>query len=262
MSLTDDGAHPALIRAAARLRGGRVLVVGIGGLGCPAALGLAVSGVGTIGLVDVDRVELSNLQRQILHFTPDIGSPKVISAQQKIHALDASVRVVPHHQRVRADNLPELFHEYDFIIDGTDGVGTKFLLNDGAVLMGKPLSHAGVVGFEGQALTIIPGKSACLRCLFPVAPDPDENPSCQEAGILGSLAGTLGSLQAAEAVKYLSGQEGALLSDRLLTYDALSGGWREVPVRRNQRCPLCGTQRTITHLRADAYEPGDATNLA
>lgn len=245
---------PAAQDVPARVRNGSVLVVGVGGLGCPAALGLAAAGVGTIGLADADRVELSNLQRQILHFTPDVGARKITSAQRKLRALDAGLRVATHPVHVRADNLADLFRGYDFVIDGTDGVGTKFLLNDGALLTGTTLSHAGVVGFQGQALTIIPGETTCLRCLFPVPPDPDETPSCQQAGILGSVAGMLGSVQAAEAVKYLSGQ-GTLLRDRLMTCDALSGRWREVPVRRNPRCPLCGTQRTITRLHAAAYAP-------
>lgn len=245
---------PAAQGVPARVRNGSVLVVGVGGLGCPAAFALAAAGVETIGLADADRVELSNLQRQILHFTPDVGAPKVASAQRKLRALDAGLCVATHPVHVRADNLADLFRGYDFVIDGTDGVGTKFLLNDGAVLTGTPLSHAGVVGFQGQALTIIPGETTCLRCLFPVPPDPDETPSCQQAGILGSVAGMLGSVQAAEAVKYLSGR-GTLLRDRLMTCDALSGRWREVPVRRNPRCPLCGTQRTITRLHAAAYAP-------
>lgn len=236
-----------------RVRAGKVLVVGVGGLGSPAALALALSGVGTIGLVDSDSVELSNLQRQILHFTPDIGKPKVASAREKIRQLDASITVVTHNERLHAGNLPDLFAAYDFIIDGTDGVATKFLINDGAVLLNKPLSHAGVVRFQGQALTVLPKRTTCLRCLFPVPPHPDENPTCQEAGILGSLAGSLGSLQAAEAVKYLSG-EGELLTDRLLTYDALALRWREVRVRPSPVCPLCGPQRTITSIQPEAYE--------
>ena len=237
----------------ARVREGKVLVVGVGGLGCPAALALALAGVGTIGLVDADRVELSNLQRQILHFTPDIGKPKVDSAKEKIRQLNPSLTVVPHNERLHAGNLADIFAAYDFLIDGTDGVATKFLINDGAVLLNKPLSHAGIVRFHGQALTVLPRQTTCLRCLFPVPPHPDENPTCQEAGILGSLAGSLGSVQAAEAMKYLSG-EGELLTDRLLTYDALALRWREVRVRPSPHCPLCGPRQTITSIQPDAYE--------
>ena len=237
----------------ARLREGKVLVVGVGGLGSPAALALALAGVGTLGLVDSDRVELSNLQRQILHFTPDIGKPKVDSAREKIQQLNPSITVVTHNEWLHAGNLADIFASYDFIIDGTDGVATKFLINDGAVLLNKPLAHAGIVQFRGQALTVLPYRTTCLRCLFPVPPHPDENPTCQEAGILGSLAGSLGSVQAAEAVKYLSGA-GELLTDRLLTYDALAPRWREVRVRPSPHCPLCGTPRTITGLQPEAYE--------
>ena len=242
MSLrTNEGGRP-------RVCEGRVLVVGVGGLGSPAALTLALAGVGTLGLVDADRVELSNLHRQILHSTPDIGRPKVDSATEKIQKLNPSITVVTHNERLHAGNLAAIFAGYDFIIDATDGVATKFLLNDGAVLLDKPLSHAGIVQFHGQALTILPRQTTCLRCLFPVPPQPDENPTCQEAGILGSLAGSLGSVQAAEAVKYLSG-EGDLLTDRLLTYDALALRWREVRVRPSRHCPLCGPRQTITSIR-------------
>ena len=232
---------------------GKVLVVGVGGLGCPAAFALALAGVGTIGLVDSDTVELSNLQRQILHFTSDLEKSKVASAKEKIQQMNPSIAVISHQQRLNAENLADLVSGYDFIIDGTDGVETKFLINDGAVLLNKPLSHAGIVRFHGQALTVLPGQTTCLRCLFPVPPHPDENPTCQEAGILGSLAGSLGGIQAAEAVKYLSGQ-GELLTDRLLTYDALAPRWREVRVRPSPRCPLCGPDKTITSLQPEAYE--------
>ena len=240
-------------QAERNLRNGKVLIVGVGGLGSPAAFTLAQAGVGTIGLVDSDTVELSNLQRQILHFTPDIGRPKVDSAKEKIQKINPSITVVTHQERLNARNLADLFADYDFIIDGTDGVETKFLINDGAVLLNKPLSHAGIVQFHGQALTILPRQTTCMRCLFPIPPHPDENPTCQESGILGSLAGSLGSIQAAEAVKYLNG-EGELLTDRLLTYDALAMRWREVRVRPSPRCPLCGTRQTITSLQPEAYE--------
>ncbi len=240
-------------KSGARLCEGKVLVVGVGGLGSPAALALALAGVGTIGLVDADRVEMSNLHRQILHFTPDIGKPKVDSAKEKIQQINPSIAVLTYQERLHAGNLAEVFAAYDFIIDGTDGVATKFLINDGAVLLDTPLSHAGIARFHGQALTILPRQTTCLRCLFPVPPHPDENPTCQEAGILGSLAGSLGSVQAAEAVKYLSGA-GALLTDRLLTYDALACRWREVRVRPSPRCPLCSPQRTITSIRPEAYK--------
>ena len=242
----------------ARVRDGKVLVVGVGGLGSPAALTLALAGVGTIGLVDPDTVELSNLQRQILHFTPDLGRPKVYSAQEKLQRMNTAITVFPYVQCLSVDNLADLFTGYDFIIDGTDALDTKFLINDGAVLLKKPFSYAGIVQFHGQTLTVLPGHTTSLRCLFPVPPDPGEIPTCQETGILGSLAGSLGVVQANEAVKYLRrGEE--LLTDRLLTYDALALRWREVPVRRSPRCPLCGTTPTITTLQPQARQAAAET---
>jgi len=239
-----------------RVRSGSVLIVGVGGLGCPAALALTRAGVGTLGLIDPDVVELSNLQRQILHATSDVGRPKVDSAREKLLRVNPTVTVVTYHQRLSAENLPTLFREYDFIIDGTDGVSTKFLINDGAVLLRKPFSYAGIVQFQGQTLTVWPGRSTCLRCLFPVVPSTDDVPTCQESGILGSLAGSFGLLQATEALKYLRG-EGELLTDRLLTYDALALRWREVRVRRSRHCPLCGEHPTITEVSPVHQEQAD-----
>jgi adenylyltransferase/sulfurtransferase len=240
-----------------RVRNGKVLVVGVGGLGCPAALTLAQAGVGTIGLIDPDVVDLSNLQRQILHATPDIGRPKVDSAREKLLRINPTLAVVTYHQRLSADNLRSIFRGYDFVIDGTDGVATKFLVNDGAVLLGKPFSYAGIVQFHGQVLTVWPGRSTCLRCLFPEIPSADDVPTCQESGIIGSLAGSIGILQATEALKYLTG-EGELLTDRLLTYDALTLRWREVRVRRSRHCPLCGDSPTITAFDAVSREQTNA----
>lgn len=238
------------------VRTGKVLVVGVGGLGCPAALALAHAGVGTIGLVDSDVVELSNLQRQILHSTPDIGRPKVYSAREKLLCINPEVTVVAYQERLRVENLPNLFHNYDFIIDGTDGIATKFLINDGAVLMKKPFSYAGVVQFQGQTMTVLPQRTTCLRCWFPVPPAADDIPTCQESGIIGSLAGSMGVIQATEAVKYLSG-EGELLTNRLLTYDALAFRWREIHVQRSRHCPLCGDAPIITSLRSEEQTQGE-----
>jgi molybdopterin-synthase adenylyltransferase len=226
---------------------GKVLVVGVGGLGCPAALALAQAGVGTIGLVDPDVVELSNLQRQVLHAMPDLGRPKVQSAREKLLRINPELSVIPYQERLGIENLSELFQHYDFIIDGTDGIVTKFLINDGAVLMQKPFSYAGAVQFQGQTMTVLPRKSTCLRCWFPVPPAEDEIPTCQESGVIGSLVGSMGVIQATEAVKYLSG-EGELLTDRLLTYDALTLRWREVRVQRSCHCPLCGEAPSIINL--------------
>ncbi len=239
-----------------RVRTGKVLVVGVGGLGCPAAFALARAGVGTIGLVDPDVVELSNLQRQILHTTPDIGRPKVYSAREKLLRMNPEVTVVAYQERLRVENLPDLFHNYDFIIDGTDGIATKFLINDGAVLMQKPFSYAGVVQFQGQTMTVLPRRTTCLRCWFPMPPSADDIPTCQESGIIGSLAGSMGVIQATEAVKYLSG-EGELLTDRLLTYDALAFRWREVHVQRSRHCPLCGDAPIITNLHSEEQTQGE-----
>lgn len=235
---------------------GKVLVVGVGGLGSPAALALALSGVEDIGIVDPDAVELSNLQRQILHFTSDLGKPKVTSAWEKLSRVAPQLRVTLYHTRLEAGNTAELFLPYDFIIDGTDSVETKFLINDGAVLMGKPFCYAGIVQFQGQLLTVLPRQSACLRCLFPIPPDPTEIPTCQASGILGSLAGSIGFLQAQAAIHYLQGNA-TFLADRLLTYDAQAVRWRFVPVRQNPRCPLCGPSPTITDLHDLAFQWAD-----
>jgi len=244
--------RPIVTPPSPRIRNGKVLVVGVGGLGSPAALALAMAGVGTIGLIDPDVVELSNLQRQILHQTADLGRPKVVSAREKLLRLNPAVEVIAHHERLQAENLPRLFRPYDFIIDATDGVTTKFLINDGAVLLGKPFSYGGIVQFTGQTLTVLPRQTTCLRCLFPEIPSADDIPTCQEAGIIGSLAGSLGLIQATEAVKYLNGDD-ELLTDRLLTYDALALHWRAVSVKRSQRCPLCGVAPTITSLRTEEH---------
>jgi molybdopterin-synthase adenylyltransferase len=238
---------------------GSVLVVGVGGLGSPAALVLASAGKQTIqrvGLVDPDTVELSNLQRQIIHATPDLGHAKVASARAKLICLNPRLEVETHQERLHAGNLSRLFASYDFIIDGTDTVATKFLINDGAVLLGKPFSYGGIVRFQGQTLTVLPGRTTCLRCLFPTPPAADDIPSCQEAGIVGSIAGSVGMIQAAEALRYLR-DEGCLLTDRLLTYDAQALRWRTVAVRRNPRCPLCGQHPGITYLAPPEQEAAD-----
>jgi adenylyltransferase/sulfurtransferase len=222
-----------------RLRQGRVLVVGVGGLGCPAALYLAAAGVGTLGLVDADVVDLSNLQRQTLYSTRDIGRPKVDAAREKLNALNPDVEVVVHRVRLEEANAAGILAAYDFIVDGSDNFTTKFLLNDIATEIGKPFSHAGIVRFQGQTMTVVPGRSACYRCLFGEPPPPGEIQNCQQAGILGAVAATLGSIQATEAVKYLLGMDNELLLDRLLTYDAKSVKFRVVEVTRDANCRAC-----------------------
>ncbi|MBI1816078.1 MAG: HesA/MoeB/ThiF family protein [Deltaproteobacteria bacterium] len=234
-----------------RLRNGRVLVVGAGGLGCPAALALALAGVGTIGLIDADRVDLSNLHRQILHTDADIGIAKVESARVKLAALHPAVTIRAIEERLTANTLPALFRQFDFVIDGTDTAASKFLINDGAVLTGTPYSHAGILGFRGQTFTVIPHRSACYRCLFPTPPPADEVPTCQEAGVIGMVAGAIGAIQAAEAIKFLL-RRGELLTNRLLTFDALTARWRSITLKSNPHCPLCSARPTIQSLAAEA----------
>jgi adenylyltransferase/sulfurtransferase len=231
-----------------RLAQSRVLIVGVGALGCPAALHLAAAGIGTLVLIDPDQVELSNLHRQILHRTSSIGMAKVASAAARLGARFPRTRIETHATALGPDNLPRLFGAADFVVDATDGVGAKFLINDGAVRWQRPFSHGGVLGFLGQTMTVLPGRSACYRCLFPEPPPPGEVPSCQEAGVLGGIGGLIGAVQAAEAIKFLTG-DGDLLTDRLLTYDGLSGRWRHVRLARNPRCPACG-----------AISPSDGTD--
>jgi adenylyltransferase/sulfurtransferase len=223
-----------------RLRQSRVLIVGAGGLGSPAALYLVAAGIGTLGLVDSDQVDLSNLQRQILHSTLDLGRDKVDSAQEKLSHLNPEVEIRAYKARLDEKNAADLFAPYDFIVDGSDNFTTKFLVNDVAVLLGKPFSHAGILRLEGQTMTVLPGKSACYRCLFKEPPPPGEIPSCQQAGILGAVAGTMASIQATEAIKYLIGMEDELLTDRMLKYDAKELKFRTVPLSRDPECIACG----------------------
>jgi adenylyltransferase/sulfurtransferase len=229
-------------KAQVRLRQARVLVVGAGGLGSPAALYLAAAGVGTLGLVDPDHVELSNLQRQILHTTSDRDRRKVDSAKEKISLLNPDVEVVTYAARVEPDNAAAILSGYDFIVDGSDNFATKFLVNDIAVALGIAFSHAGIVRLQGQTMTVVPGKSACYRCFFGQPPPLEEILSCQQAGILGAVAGTVGSIQAIEAIKYLAGFEEGLLTDRLLTFDARWMKFYVVNVSRDAHCLACGVE--------------------
>ena len=229
-----------------KIREGKVLIVGAGGLGAPAALYLAAAGVGTLGLVDADAVELSNLQRQVIHFTPDVGKLKVISAREKIQAVNPDVQVIVYHKRAVAANIAEMVKDYDFILDGTDNFPAKFLINDACVLARKPFSHGGILRFDGQTMTYVPG-SACYRCVFENPPPLNAVPSCSQAGILGAVAGMLGTIQAAEALKYLIGK-GDLLTNRLLIFNALSMSFRTVAIKKNPRCPVCGENPAITKL--------------
>jgi molybdopterin-synthase adenylyltransferase len=225
-----------------RLRRSRVLVIGAGGLGSPAAFYLAAAGIGTLGIVDPDQVELSNLQRQILHGTDDIGRAKVASAQSALHRLNPEVEIKPYAARFDESNAADLAAGYDFIVDGSDNFDTKFLLNDVATRLGIAFSHAGIVRLQGQTMTVVPGKSACYRCLFQAPPPPEEILNCQQSGILGAVAGTIGTIQATEAIKYLAGFEEGLLIDRLLVYDARLLKFHSVKVSRDPRCAACGPQ--------------------
>jgi molybdopterin/thiamine biosynthesis adenylyltransferase len=231
-----------------KLFDGRVLIIGVGGLGSPIALYLAAAGVGTIGIADADEVDLSNLQRQVIHFTPDIRKPKVESAREKMQAISPDVKVVTYKEWVTATNISRIIADYDFIIDATDNFAAKFLINDACVLAGKPYSHGGILQFDGQTMTVKPGESACYRCIFPEPPPKEVIPSCSQAGVIGVLPGVIGTLQATEAIKFLLGK-GDLLTNRLLTYSALRMKFREVPLKRNLTCPICGEHPTITELK-------------
>lgn len=230
-----------------KLFDGKVMIIGAGGLGSPIALYLAAAGVGTIGIADADCVDLSNLQRQIAHHTKDIGAPKVESAKEKMVAMNPDVTVNTYQTWVTADNILDIIRDYDFVIDGTDNFAAKFLINDACIMAGKPYSHGGILQFDGQTITVKPGESPCYRCIFPTPPPKDAIPTCSRAGVIGVLPGVIGSIQATEAVKFLLGK-GELLTGRLLTYNALRMRFREVPIRRNLKCPICGEHPTITEL--------------
>jgi adenylyltransferase/sulfurtransferase len=225
----------------------KVLIVGAGGLGSPAALYLAAAGVGTIGIVDNDLVEVSNLQRQIAHFTKDINIPKVESAAEKMQAINPDITIKKYREFLCADNITSIIDGYDFILDGTDNFPTKFLVNDACVFKGIPFSHGGILRFNGQTMTVIPGKTACYRCSFRKPPPPDAVPSCAQAGVLGAIAGMLGTIQAAEALKFITGA-GELLTNGLLSFDAKTMLFRKIELKKQKNCPVCGTDPTITEL--------------
>ena len=214
-----------------------ILVVGAGGLGCPALLGLVEGGARRIGIADPDVVEVSNLHRQLLHTPADEGRNKAEVAGERLRAACPGIVVEVFPDRVTADNAASILGGYGFVIDATDGPGSKFLLNDATAALGIPLAHGGVTGLEGQLLTILPGETACLRCLFPEEPREDEVPACREAGVLGPVAGLVGALQAEEALRYLRG-EPLSFADRLLGVDARTLAFRLVPLRRSPSCPL------------------------
>jgi len=232
-----------------KLSQAKVLIIGAGGLGAPAALYLAAAGVGTIGIVDADEVDLSNLQRQVIHATADIGKPKVQSAKETMQAINPDVTVNTYHTFVTSENVLDLIKDYDFILDGTDNFPAKFLINDACVMAKKPFSHAGIIRFKGQLMTYVPGQGPCYRCVFRNPPPKDAVPTCKQAGVVGAMGGVIGSLQAMEAIKYITGV-GELLTGCLLTYDAIHQEFRKVklPANAPQHCAVCGPEPTITEL--------------
>ena len=238
-----------------RIRRARVLIVGAGGLGSPAAYYLAAAGVGVIGLADPDNVDLSNLQRQILHATADVGSPKVLSAARKMRAQNPDVEVVTYETALDADNIGPIVAAYDFVIEGVDNFPSKYLVNDACVLAGVPFSQGGILQFVGMTMTVRPGETACYRC---VMGDPPAGavPTCASAGVFGAIAGMLGAIQAAEALKYVTGV-GRPLYDALLCFDAKEMEFMKSPVRRNPACRVCGEHPDITAL-ASAARPACA----
>ena len=221
-----------------KLLAGSVLVIGAGGLGSPALLYLVAAGVGRVGVVDSDVVELSNLQRQILHSTERIGQLKVASAAAALQPLNPHVQLTAYPFRAAADSIDALIKEYDFVIDATDNFESKFLINDACVRGGKAFSHGGILRYNGQTMTVTPGKSPCYRCIFPESLEGEDALACSKAGVIGVLPGIIGTLQATEAIKYLTGF-GELLLGRLLTYDSAAMKFREISVRRNPGCPVC-----------------------
>ncbi len=224
----------------------KVLIVGAGGLGSPAALYLCLAGVGTLGIVDFDVVEISNLQRQILHHENDVGTPKVLSAQQTLMEYNSGVNVVLHEEPLTSENAMEIIAQYDIVVNGADNFPARYLVNDASYLCNKPLVDGSILLFDGQVTVYVPGQG-CYRCLFPTPPPPGAVPSCAEAGVLGALPGMVGSIQATETIKLILG-EGEPLVGRLLLIDALSMEFRTVKLRRNKKCALCGENPTIHKL--------------
>ena len=229
-----------------KLKAGRILLIGAGGLGSPLALYLAAAGVGTLGLVDFDVVDVSNLQRQVLHGTKDIGRPKLESARERIHDVNPHVHVEPYETRLTSENALDIIRDYDVVIDGTDNFATRYLTNDACVLLGKPNVYGSIFRFEGQASVFALEEGPCYRCLFPEPPPPGLVPSCAEGGVLGVLPGLVGTIQATEGIKLILGV-GESLVGRLLLIDALTMRFRTVRLRKDPNCPACGTHE-ITEL--------------
>ena len=230
-----------------RLKAARVLCVGTGGLGSPLALYLTAAGIGTLGLVDFDVVDASNLQRQIIHSTKDIGRKKIDSAEEKLSALNPAINIVKHETMLTSANALEILKDYDIVADGTDNFPTRYLVNDACVLLGKPNVYGSIFRFEGQASVFATEQGPCYRCLYPEPPPPGLVPSCAEGGVLGILPGLVGVIQATEVIKLILGK-GESLIGRLLLVDALAMRFRELKLRKNPECPVCGTNPTVTQL--------------
>jgi adenylyltransferase/sulfurtransferase len=230
-----------------KLKAARVLCVGTGGLGSPLALYLTAAGIGTLGLVDFDVVDSSNLQRQIIHSTKDIGRKKIDSAEEKLTALNPAIKIVKHETMLTSANALDIIKDYDIVADGTDNFPTRYLVNDACVLLGKPNAYGSIFRFEGQASVFATEAGPCYRCLYPEPPPPGLVPSCAEGGVLGILPGLVGVIQATEVIKLILGK-GETLAGRLLLVDALNMRFRELKLRKNPDCPVCGTNPTVTRL--------------
>ena len=230
-----------------RLLESKVLLIGAGGLGSPIGVYLAAAGVGTLGIIDDDVVDLSNLQRQILHGTSDIGTPKTESAEASITEMNPDVKVIPYNERITSANAFKILEQYDLIVDGCDNLPTRYLLNDASVMLGKPIVHGSIFQFEGQVTVFYPGKGPCYRCLYPEPPPPGMVPSCQEAGVFGVLPGIIGTIQAVEAIKILL-DIGEPLIGTLLLFNALTMDFKRLKLRQDKDCPMCGENPSVTEL--------------
>ena len=231
----------------------KVLIVGAGGLGSPLCLYLAAAGVGTIGIIDGDKVDLSNLQRQVVHFTKDIGNPKAQSAKEKMSMINPKAEIVAYDEFLSPDNALNIIADYDFVADATDSFASKYLINDACIMAKKPFSIGAILRFQGHTLTHLPG-TACYRCVFPEPPSPNDSPTCSQAGVMGAVAGMVGTIQAAETLKYITGA-GHLLTNQLLFFDSLTMDFRKVKVNADPKCPVCGEMPTITKL--ETYKTPD-----
>lgn len=236
-----------------RLLNAKVLVVGVGGLGSPIVMYLAAAGVGTIGIVDGDTVSITNLQRQVIHGTSDIGRPKVDSAFERVNNINPDVKIIKHELYLTEDNALELIRPYDYVLEGSDNFSTKYLVNDACIMLDKPFCIGGINRYSGQMMTHTHG-TACYRCLFPEPPEKEDVETCSMVGVLGSIAGMLGTIQATEAIKYLAGV-GEPMTNAILTFDALTMEWNKMSFLKNDSCALCGKNPTITELKEYAFKP-------